>query len=135
MSFSTGIRRVVDERKLVRALHTAFGDFRVRAKREFFKIDPFKVRAILEILALEDITPRNELVAAKEDLQALRVASIKSGRLKFSTVGIPIGATLNFVKNTNITTMVVEGSWINYEGEKHSLRTAALEALVKCEYK
>ena len=32
--------RVDDNQKIERALHTAFGDFRVRPNREFFKMDP-----------------------------------------------------------------------------------------------
>jgi hypothetical protein len=126
--------RVDDNRKIERALHTAFGDFRVRSNREFFKMDPYKVKAILEVLALEDVTPKNELVATAEDAQALRTVGIKSGRFRFSSAGIPIGVTLNFVKDLNLTATVEEDSWVVFAGEKHSLTTAALEALKKCGY-
>lgn len=126
--------RVDDNRRVERALHTAFGDFRVRPNREFFKMDPYKVKAILEVLAIEDVTPKNELVATAEDAQALRTVSIKTGRFRFSSAGIPIGAVLNFVKDLNLTATVEEDSWVVFEGEKHSLTTAALEALKKCGY-
>ena len=126
--------RVDDNRRIERALHTAFGDFRVRPNREFFKMDPYKVKAILEVLALEDVTPKNELVATAEDAQALRTVGIKAGRFRFSSADIPIGATLNFVKDLNLTAIVEEDSWVVFAGEKHSLTTAALEALKKCGY-
>jgi len=126
--------RVDDNRRIERALHTAFGDFRVRPNREFFKMDPYKVKAILEVLALEDVTPKNELVATAEDAQALRTVGIKAGRFRFSSAGIPIGAKLNFVKDLNLTAIVEEDSWVVFAGEKHSLTTAALEALKKCGY-
>jgi len=126
--------RVDDNRRIERALHTAFGDFRVRPNREFFKMDPYKVKAILEVLALEDVTPKNELVATAEDAQALRTVGIKAGRFRFSSAAIPIGATLNFVKDLNLTATVEEDSWVVFAGEKHSLTTAALEALKKCGY-
>ena len=126
--------RVDDNRRIERALHTAFGDFRVRPNREFFKMDPYKVKAILEVLALEDVTPKNELVATAEDAQALRTVGIKAGRFRFSSACIPIGATLNFVKDLNLTATVEEDSWVVFAGEKHSLTTAALEALKKCGY-
>lgn len=126
--------RVDDNRRVERALHTAFGDFRVRPNREFFKMDPYKVKAILEVLAIEDVTPKNELVATAEDAQALRTVSIKAGRFRFSSAGIPIGAVLNFVKDLSLTATVEEDSWVVFEGEKHSLTTAALEALKKCGY-
>jgi hypothetical protein len=126
--------RVEDNRKIERALHTAFGDFRVRPNREFFKMDPYKVKAILEVLAIEDVTPKNELVATAEDSQALRSVGIKAGRFRFSSAGISIGATLNFVKDFNLIATVEEDSWVVFSGEKHSLTTAALEALKKCGY-
>jgi hypothetical protein len=126
--------RVADNQKIERALHTAFGDFRVRPNREFFKMDPYKVKAILEVLAIEDVTPKNELVATAEDAQALRTVGIKAGHFRFSSAGIPIGATLNFVKDLNLISTVEEDSWVIFEGEKHSLTTAALEALKKCGY-
>ena len=126
--------RVDNNQKIERALHTAFGDFRVRPNREFFKMDPYKVKAILEVLAIEDVTPKNELVATAEDAQALRTVGIKAGRFRFSSAGIPIGATLNFVKDLNLISIVEEDSWVVFEGVKHSLTTAALEALKKCGY-
>ena len=126
--------RVDDNQKIERALHTAFGDFRVRPNREFFKMDPYKVKVILEVLALEDVTPKNELVVTAEDAQALRTVSIKAGRFKFSSAGIPIGATLNFVKDLNLISIVEDDNWVVFDGEKHSLTTSALEALKKCGY-
>ena len=126
--------KVEDHKKVERALHTAFGDFRIRPNREFFKMDPFRVKAILEVLALEDVTPKNEIVATAEDSQALRTVGIKAGRFRFPSAGIPIGAVLNFVKDLNLTATVQEDSWLVFDGEKHSLTTAALEALKKCGY-
>jgi len=126
--------RVEDHRKVEKALHVAFGDFRVRPNREFFKMDPFKVKAVLEVMALEDVTPKNELVANLEDSKALRNASIKAGRFKFSSANIPIGATLNFVKDLNLTAIVEDDNSVKFDGKKHSLTTAALEALKECGY-
>jgi len=126
--------RVDDNQKIERAPHTAFGDFRVRINREFFKMDPYKVKVILEVLALEDVTPKNELVASADDSQALRVVGIKAGKFKFSSAGIPIGSVLSFVKDLTITATVAEDSWVLFDGIKHSLSSAALEALKSCGY-
>jgi hypothetical protein len=126
--------KVEDNRKVERALHTAFGDFRIRPNREFFRLDPYKVKAILEVLELEDVTPRIEIVESPEDIQALRNANIKAGRFKFSTASIPVGSTLNFVKDLSITATVIEDTWVEYQGQRHSLTTAALEALIQCGY-
>jgi hypothetical protein len=92
------------------------------------------VKAILEILELEDVTPKVEIVDSSEDVQALRDANIRSGRFRFSSASIPIGSTLNFVKDLSITAQVVDDTWVEFEGNQHSLTTAALEALRKCGY-
>lgn len=126
--------RVEENQRVERALHTAFGDFRLRPNREFFRLDPYKVKAILEVLEIEEVTPRTEIVESPDDIEALRKANIKAGRFRFSTASIPIGSTLNFVKDLSLTAAVVEDTWVEYEGERHSLTTAALEALKKCGY-
>ncbi len=40
------------------ALHSAFGPHRINTSREFFRIDPNQVEALLEILPGRDVTPR-----------------------------------------------------------------------------
>ena len=126
--------RVADHLRVERALHTAFGDFRVRPNREFFRMDPFRVKAILEVMALEDVTPKNELVATPEDSVALRATGSYARRFKFTSAGIPIGATLNFVKDPNLTAVVTSDSTLTYKGSIYSLSLAALEALKDCGY-
>lgn len=126
--------RVDDNQKIEKALHTAFGDFRVRPNREFFKIDPYKVKAILEVLALEDVTPKNEIVASAEDSRALRVVGATTRRFRFSSAGIPIGASINFVKDPNLVAIVQDDHSVMFDGQSHSLTNAALEALRKCGY-
>lgn len=126
--------RVDDNQKIERVLHTAFGDFRVRPNREFFKMDPYKVKAVLEVLALEDVTPKNEIVASAEDSKALRVVAANSRRFRFSSAGIPIGALINFVKDSNLVAIVQDDQSVLFDGQTHSLTNAALEALRKCGY-
>jgi len=126
--------RVEDNRKVEKALHTAFGDFRLRPNREFFRLDPYKVKVILEVLELEDVTPKSEIVGSIDDVTALRSANIKSRRFKFSAAAIPIGSTLSFVKDLSITAEVIDDFGVKYEGHRTSLTMAALEALRKCGY-
>ena len=126
--------RVDDNQKIERALHTAFGDFRVRPNREFFKMDPYKVKVILEVLALEDVTPKNEIVASAEDSRALRAVGANTRRFRFSSAGIPVGASINFVKDSNLVAIVQDDHSVLFDGQSHSLTNAALEALRKCGY-
>jgi len=126
--------RVEDHKKVEKALHVAFGDFRVRPNREFFRMDPFRVKAILEFMALEDVTPKNELVSAPEDVLALQATASNSRRFRFSSAGIPAGATLHFVKDSNLTATVITDTTVEYKGTNFSLTLAALAALKDCGY-
>ena len=56
------------------ALHSAFSPHRINASREFFRIDPYQVEALLEILPGRDVTPRISEQAsglAPEDREAM----------------------------------------------------------------
>jgi hypothetical protein len=126
--------RVSDNRKVERALHTAFGDSRVRASREFFMVSPHRVRAVLEVIAEEDVTPREEIVASQEDAEALRNVSKKSRRFSFTSAGIPIGAKLELNRGQDISCLVTSDTSVIYENEEMSVSKAALLALRKLGY-
>ena len=57
-----------------RKLHDAFRDRRVRPRREFFRVDPERVRSALEIAGGEDATPRHDVVEDADDQTALNKA-------------------------------------------------------------
>jgi hypothetical protein len=122
--------RVPDYEKVERALHVAFDNFRVRKNREFFKdLDPHKVKAILELLAEEDVTPREDIVIDAEATQALEKAVRHTRRFSFSSVGIPIGATLVFAKDSSKTCVVETDTSVIFAGESMSISQAALRSL------
>ena len=72
-----------------RQLHDAFGDHRVRPKREFFMISPERVQAALKLAELEDVTPKNDIVEDAEDQAALDKARVMRSSFNFKMVGIP----------------------------------------------
>lgn len=55
-------------------------------------------------------------------------------RFKFSSAGIPIGATLNFVKDSNLIATVITDTTVDYKGTNFSLTLAGLAALKDCGY-
>lgn len=68
LSFKCYYAASVDKPDFVEGqLHVAFGDFRVRANREWFRIDPFRVKAALELVAITDVTPNTEIVTEAAD--------------------------------------------------------------------
>jgi hypothetical protein len=127
--------RVSDHKKVEKALHTAFGDFRIRSSREFFTIDPFRVKAILEVLAEEDVTPRDEIVESKEDAKAMQKAVKYGRRFSFASAGIPVGAILQLSKEDSITCQVKSDSTVIFQDEEMSVSKSALMALQKLGYK
>ena len=116
---------VRDSVEVERALHEAFGDHRVNPKREFFRLNPERVQAVLKIMAIKDETPTIEIVEDQVELEALHREQSRRSNFRFSNVGIPLGAVLNFVKDETITAVVVDDRTIEFEGVKTSTSNAA----------
>jgi hypothetical protein len=120
--------RVENYAAVERMLHLAFGDFRVRNSREFFKMDPYKAKVVLEHIAVEDVTPRDDTATDKEGIEALEKASKIGSRYDMSKYGIPVGAVLQYTSDTAITCTVVDARTVDYRGEQVSLSRAAVLA-------
>ena len=115
-------------------LHVAFGDFRVRQNREWFRVDPFRVKAALEIAAVREVTPKSEVLSEQADMDAIELNAIRAPRFKMSQAQVPVGATLTFVRDANITATVIDDTNIDFEDERTSLSRAALTALRRLGY-
>jgi len=121
--------RVDDMARVEAALHTAFGDKRVRATREFFRVDPYRAKAVLELLATEDVTPREEVETEPGDVEAIQHARRMRPRFEFSMADVPIGAELVFARGEGFTATVIDNRHIQYRGNPTSLSAAAKEIL------
>lgn len=117
--------RVEDMTRVEAALHTAFGDKRVRASREFFRVDPYRAKAVLELLAVEDVTPREEVETEPGDVEAIQHARRMRPRFEFPMADVPIGAELTFARGEGITATVVDNRHIAFRGEVMTLSGAA----------
>jgi hypothetical protein len=120
--------RVEDHVKLERTLHTAFGDHRVRSNREFFQLDPYRAKVIIELLAIEDVTPGADLFEDQESAEAVEKATRRSGQYNFAKYGIPVGATLKYARDRNITATVYDEKFMEFQGELVSPSKAAVMA-------
>lgn len=117
--------RVNDQKKVEKALHEAFGDHRVRKSREFFRLDPYKAKVILELVAEEEVTPKSDVVADASDEEALVQARKRRAKFTFSSAEVPIGATLVFSKGDGYVATVIDDSRIEFRGEVTSLSASA----------
>jgi hypothetical protein len=120
---------VDDYQKVERALHAAFDDFRVRKNREFFhKLDPHKVRTILELLSVREVTPRDEVFSEPDDAEAIEKVARSTKRFNFMEVGIPLGAVIHFVPDRSITAIVNGETTVEFDGETMTTSAAATRA-------
>jgi hypothetical protein len=111
-------------------LHDAFMDHRVRSSREFFEIAPERAVAVLRLAELENVTPERDYVETPEDQTALNEArQRRRAKFRFATVGIPVGAVLQFTRDQSVTATVAEENNVVYNSEVMSLSLSAQKAL------
>lgn len=121
--------QVENSTKVEKALHDAFGDHRINPKREFFRLNPDRVVAILELVALNDAAPKMEIADDPVELEALHREQSRREQFRFSLADVPIGVILYFSRDENITAKVVDDRRIEFEGEITTTSSAAAKVL------
>lgn len=104
-------------------LHGAFGDHRVRKNREFFKVNPERVRYALALANGEEIT-----FNAEPDEETIK---FRRPAFNFKMVDISPGTTLTFTRDENITCEVADNKYVMVDNEKMSLTAAVSIAFQK----
>ena len=125
--------RVPDAYKVEKALHDAFGMHRVNPNREFFKIEPERVVAILKLLHVEEATQMIEGAiesgATKADLQAAEhVKQARRPRMDFLELGIQVGSVL-IATQAGEEAVVVGPKTVSFKGQDCSLTHATRKVL------
>ena len=126
---------VEDSEEAERRIHNAFGDNRVNLKREFFRINPERIREVLKLIEKKDITPNEDIVEDSSDLNALNHEKEIRSRFKFSMVNIPPNSILKFSKDESITAKVVDDFQIEFENQITSTSASARTILNRMGYK
>tara|TARA_B100001093_G_scaffold371363_1_gene356347 strand:+ start:148 stop:756 length:609 start_codon:yes stop_codon:yes gene_type:complete len=112
--------KVKDVDKTEKAFHTAFEPSRVNPRREFFNINPEQAIAVLELMAMEDVTPNVQKEAKKIDIEAnISSEKFKKKRrptLNYLEMGLKEGDVLKFGRNDEICT-VSNGRQVSYKNE------------------
>lgn len=127
--------RVQNSDEVESALHVAFGPQRINARREFFKIEPEQVIAILNLLHTEDATAEIAAQQTGIDEQSLAAAEVLRNRrpnLDFSEMGIPEGSILECT-SVNASVKVV-GPRRVLLGETEMSLTAATRQVLQLDY-
>lgn len=120
-------------RPRLKALHTAFGMTRINPNREFFKLDPANVIAVLKLLLVDDITQQFEEklesdVPAEDKQSAQDFKRSMRPHMNFHELGIPNGSIL-FSKNGIYQCEVVAEKRVRFEGKELSLTAATRKIL------
>lgn len=132
-------RRIDNYKQVEKALHTAFRTDRVNPDREFFRTEPDRVRAVLELFAGEDVTPEIRSDIDKDTTTTDKNAGerLKISRrppLNFDEMQIPVGSVLLFEKgDLSAQATVSAPKRIFYDGADYSL-TALTQKLLKLPY-
>lgn len=125
--------KVKDAGEVEKALHLAFGMTRINPNREFFKLEPERVIAVLQLLKVDDITQQFEKTiesdvptADKQSSQALK----RSMRppMHFHELGISDGSIL-VSKDGAFQCTVVGEKKVDFNGEVSSLTGATRKML------
>ena len=118
--------QVEDGKRIEQILHILFKEDRVNNKREFFTTHPEKVEIALSLINPINVTPNLYEYLSTEESETIETNNRKrSANFTFSSVDIPIGSTLYFSYNLNITCTVHSDNTVMYNGEILTLTEAA----------
>lgn len=127
--------RVADMDRAERLVHDAFADYRRNPRREFFEIDPERVRSALKLAEIEEVTPTEiEVVSDATDRAAISQARERRANASFDMLDILPGAILTFSKDPAITCTVLDDRQVEFEGEATSLSRSALSVVHRMGY-
>jgi len=124
--------RIIDEARVEKAFHKAFGPYRVNPKREFFTIEPEQAIALLELMVVENVTPQLQDEADSvepESRESSRRLKARRPVQNFIEMGIPEGAEILFSDGVTTCT-ILNGRRVEYLGEEYSL-TALTQKLLE----
>ena len=120
---------VSDSAKVERQIHEGFGDHRINPKREFFRINPERILAILKLVELRDVTPAEDVVEDRVEQDSLNRERNRRENFRFSILGLKAGSVLTFLRDESIQATVIDDRRISFDGKETSLSSSALEIL------
>ena len=104
---------VPDASEIEKKMHLGLDDCRIRKNREFFNTTPEQAKSLLEIAEVmggKNVTPSEDIVETRQDLEALHKAKKRRQGFKFQMLGIEKGTVLAFKKDKTITCEVFDDS-------------------------
>ncbi len=125
--------QVRDASEVEKALHLAFGTARINPNREFFRVEPERIVAILKLLKVDDVTRQFEAtiesdVTAVDRQSAQTLKEARRPRMNFHELGIPDGSVL-VSKDGRHQAIIIGEKKVQFDGEMCSLTAATRKIL------
>lgn len=125
--------KVKDAGEVEKALHLAFGMTRINPNREFFRLEPERVVAVLQLLKVDDITQQVEKtiesdVPSADKQSAQTMKRTMRPPMNFHELGIPDGSILVSKDGAHQCTITGEKK-VEFNGNICSLTAATREML------
>lgn len=112
----------LEDKQLHKLIDNLNPDLRVSKNREFFIMKPEDAYSLLEAIAIiSGSQSKLKRVNQKEEEPAKAIAKAKRPHVSFSKCGIPIGAELIYVEDSNVKAIVVDERKVQYNDEITSL--------------
>lgn len=107
-------------------IHKLFSEYRVNNNREFFEADPEKVKLALQLTNPTEITPQETEYLTTEEIKEIQYIEKKRlSNFTFDQADIPIGSTLYFSRDPNITCIVYSNNTVMFDDQVITLTEAA----------
>lgn len=127
--------RVPDCRRLERTLHFVFGEKRARGNREFFSAAPDLVKAIIELVAIEELKLTDaEQSISPEQREAINETKARAERRTFERLGLAPGTVLSFAKDSDVKCTIAGARKVDFEGAEMTLSAAAMIVIRRMGY-
>lgn len=113
----------LEDKKLHKLIDNLNPDLRVSKNREFFVMTPEDAYGLLEAIAM--ISGSQDKLKRIKNTTIVATQKTKRPPVNFAKCGIPIGAELIFVEDSNIKVTVIDERKVQYNGELTSLSAIA----------
>ena len=100
-----------------RQVHSIFYKERVSERREFFKIDPEKAVSVLQLVAINEVTPNNEQCFGEDEELAINKEISENNLFNFSEAEITLGSKIYFTRDPSIEVTVIDQHRVSHNGK------------------
>jgi hypothetical protein len=118
--------QVTNGKNVETILHKLFAEYRINNNREFFEADPERVKLALQLTNPTEITPKETEYLTTEEIKEIQnVEKKRLSNFTFEQADIPIGSTLYFSRDLNITCIVYSNNTVMFDDQVLTLTEAA----------